>query len=158
MSDHIKKEFLDRLEDTRVGMLSAGSARAVPMSHYFDDDDPSATLWFITAKQTDLSKAAGAGTPGTFIVSSTDESLHARVEGTLSVSNDPAKLDDIWNKVAEAWFEGGKQDPDIQLLRFDPREAEVWLTGGSLKFLYEIAKAQLTDSTPDVGEHAVITF
>lgn len=158
MTDHIKKEFLDRLEDTRVGMLSAGAARAVPMSHYFDDDDPQATLWFITAKQTDLSKAAGSGTPGTFIVNSTDESLHARLEGTLSISNDAAQLDRIWSKVAEAWFEGGKQDPDIQLLRFDPKEAEVWITGGSVKFLYEIAKANLTDSKPDVGDHAVITF
>ncbi|MGC1505155.1 MAG: pyridoxamine 5'-phosphate oxidase family protein [Sulfitobacter sp.] len=158
MTDNIKKEFLDRLEDTRVGMLSAGAARAVPMSHYFDDDDPKSTLWFITAKKTDLSKAAGTGTASTFIISSTDESLHARIEGTLSASDDTAQLDKIWNKIAEAWFEGGKQDPDIQLLRFDPKEAEVWITGGSMKFLYEIAKAHLTDSKPDMGDHAVITF
>lgn len=158
MADNLKKEFLDRLEDTRVGMLSAGAARAVPMSHYFDDDDPKSTLWFITAKQTDLSIAAGSGTPGTFIVSSTDEALHARIEGTLSVSHDTEQLDKIWNKIAQAWFEGGQQDPDIQLLRFDPSEAEVWLTGGSMKFLYEIAKAHLTDSRPDMGDHAVITF
>ncbi len=158
MSDKIREEFLDRLEDTRVGMLSAGDARAVPMSHYFDDDDPKTVLWFITAKQTDLAKAAIGGADSTFIVSSTDESLHARMEGTLSQSNDEAQLDRVWSKVAEAWFEGGKKDPDIQLLRFDPKEAEVWVTGGGLKFIYEIAKANLTDTKPDIGDHAVLTF
>lgn len=158
MSDHIRKEFLDRLEDSRVGMLSAGSARPVPMSHYVDEDDPKATLWFITAKQTDLSKAAATPADGTFIVSSTDESLHARIDGTLSQSHDKEQLDKIWSKVAEAWFEEGKQDDDIQLLRFDPTEAEVWLTGGGLKFIYEIAKANLTDTKPDIGEHAVLRF
>ncbi|KIN61428.1 putative general stress protein 26 [Sulfitobacter noctilucae] len=158
MTDHIKKEFLDRLEDTRVGMLSAGNARAVPMSHYFDDDDPKATLWFITAKQTDLSQVAATGAEGTFIASSNNESLYARVNGTLSVSQDKAKLDEIWNKVASAWFEGDQRDPDVQLLRFDPSEAEVWITGGSLKFIYEIAKANLTGSKPDMGDHAVLRF
>lgn len=158
MSEDIKKEFWDRLEDTRVGMLSAGSARAVPMSHYVDEDAPTPTIWFITAKDTDLSKAAGTGAPGTFIVCSTDGQLHTRIEGTLSQSNDRAELDRLWNKIAEAWFEGGKDDPDVQLLRFDLKEAEVWLTGGGLKFLYEVAKANLTDSKPDIGDHAVLRF
>ena len=158
MSDQIKKEFLDRLEDTRVGMLSAGSARAVPMSHYVDEDDPKSTLWFITAKQTDLAKAASAPAEGVFIVSSMDESLYARIDGTLSQSSDSAQLDKIWNKVAEAWFEDGKKDDDLQLLRFDPSGAEVWMTGGSLKFIYEIAKATLTDTKPDIGDHAVLSF
>ena len=158
MSTQIKQEFWDRLDDTRVGMLSAGSARPVPMSHYVDEETATPTLWFITAKDTDLAKAAGGGAPGTFIVCSSNGQLHARIDGTLSRSEDRAELDLLWNQIADAWFEGGQQDPDVQLLRFDLSEAEVWLTGGSLKFLYEIAKAQLTGEKPDIGEHAVLTF
>jgi len=44
------------------------------------------------------------------------------------------------------------------LIRFDLTEAEVWATGGSLKFLYEVAKAHLTDSKPDMGDHGTIHF
>lgn len=158
MSTDLKKEFWDRLEDTRVGMLSASNARAVPMSHYIDDDAPEHTLWFITAKDTDLGKTAVTGAEAEYIVSSKDENLYARINGKLSVSNDAAKLDEIWNAVASAWFEDDQRDPDVQLLRLDLNEAEVWVTGGSLKFLFEIAKAHLTDEKPDMGDHGVLRF
>ncbi len=158
MTESIKEEFWDRLEDARVGMLSGGDARAVPMSHYVDDDHPEQGIWFITAKQTDLAQAAAKAPQGTYIVSSTKQSLYARIDGTLHMSNDPAQLDRIWNAVADAWFEGGKQDSDVQLLQFKPTTAEVWVTGGSMKFLYEIAKSTMTDSKPDMGEHAEIIF
>lgn len=158
MSDSLKKEFWDRLEDTRTGMMAAEGARAVPMSHYVDDDDNAPVIWFITAKGTDLAKSATNGAAAEYIVSSSDEALYARIDGRISLSNDAAKLDELWNGVAAAWFEGGKQDPDIQLIRFDLTEAEVWATGGSLKFLYEVAKAHLTDSKPDMGDHGTLKF
>ena len=158
MTDTLHKEFWDRLADTRAGMLGAGEARSVPMSHYVDGDAPGNTIWFITAKGTDLAKAAAGGATGEYIVSSTDQSLYARIDGRLSLTEDAAKLDEIWNFIAAAWFEDGKQDPDVQLMRFDLTEAEVWATGGSLKFLFEIAKAHATDAKPDMGEHGTLTF
>tara|TARA_R110000787_G_scaffold31509_5_gene83505 strand:- start:2872 stop:3423 length:552 start_codon:yes stop_codon:yes gene_type:complete len=156
MANDLKKEFWDRLEDTRTGMLAADGAPAVPMSHYSDDDKN--IVWFITAKGTDLAKSAARSVKSQYIVCSNDESLYARVDGTLSAVTDPATLDEIWSTVAGAWFEEGKQDKDVQLLRFVPEQAEVWATGGTLTFLYEIAKAQMTDEKPDMGEHGIIRF
>jgi hypothetical protein len=46
----------------------------------------------------------------------------------------------------------------VQLVRMDLKQAEVWLTGGSLSFLYEIAKANVTKQVPDAGEHGTIRF
>ncbi|AXI42850.1 pyridoxamine 5'-phosphate oxidase family protein [Sulfitobacter sp. SK011] len=158
MTDTLKEKFWDRLEDTRTGMMAAEGARAVPMSHYVDDDTKEPVIWFITAKGTDLAKAATKGAAGEYIISSNDEALYARIEGHVRISTDAAKLDEIWNGIAAAWFEGGKQDDDVQLIRFDLTEAEVWATGGSLKFLYEVAKAHLTDSKPDMGDHGTIHF
>ena len=158
MTDSLKEEFWDRLEDIRTGMMAAAGARAVPMSHYVDDDDPAPVIWFITAKDTDLAKSATKGATAEYIVSSNDEALYARIDGRISLSNDAAKLDELWNGVAAAWFEDGQQDKDVQLIRFDLTEAEVWVTGGSLKFLYEVAKAHLTDSKPDMGDHGTIKF
>lgn len=158
MTDSMKEKFWDRLEDVRTGMLRAEGARAVPMSHYVDDDDPENAIWFITAKGTDISNAAITGADGEYLVTSNDENLYARITGRVSVSQDKEKLDEIWNAVASAWFDGGQQDPDVQLVRFDVQEAEVWVTGGSLKFLFEVAKAHMTDEKPDMGEHAVLRF
>jgi general stress protein 26 len=119
MADTLKKEFWDRLEDIRAGMLSADGAPAVPMSHYSDDDG--GPIWFITAKGTDLAKTATLPTPSQYIVCCPHESLYARIDGTLTAVTDAETLDEIWNGIASTWFEDGKQDEDVQLLRFDPR-------------------------------------
>ena len=157
MSDTIKQKFWDRLDDTRSGMLSSTGAPAVPMSHYVEDD-AAPVIWFITAKGTDLGKAAMTGADAQYIVMSSDEGLYARVDGRLSMSTDPAKLDQVWNAVASAWFDGGERDPDVELMRFDLAEGEIWATDGGAKFMYEIAKAHLTNSKPDVGDHATVRF
>ncbi|MFD2738577.1 pyridoxamine 5'-phosphate oxidase family protein [Sulfitobacter aestuarii] len=158
MTDNLKKEFWERLEDTRTGMLASGAARAIPMTHYIDDENDAPVLWFITAKGTDLAEAAVGGAKAEYLVSSKDESLYARIEGEVRRSEDMAQLDRIWNRVAGAWFDDGKRDDDVQLIRMDLREAEVWITGGRLKFLYEIAKAQSSGVKPDIGEHQIIRF
>lgn len=156
MSDSLKSEFWDRLDDTRAGMLATDGGRAVPMSHYVDRD--ANALWFITANGTELAQVAQSGAAAEFTVSSANESLYARIDGAVQAVTDPAKLDELWSAVAAAWFEDGRKDDDIQLVRMDLAEAEVWVTGGSLSFLYEIAKANVSKEKPDMGEHGVIVF
>ena len=34
-----------------------------------------------------------------------------------------------WNGLVAAWFEGGKDDPKLALLRLDAERAEIWWTG-----------------------------
>lgn len=158
MTKDIKADFWERLKDTRSGMLSAKGAPAVPMTHYTGDADDGQSLWFITAKDTDLGEAAVKPVSAQYLISSPDEQLYARIDGHLVRSDDTAQLDRVWTGFAAAWFEDGRQDSDVQLLRFDLSEAEVWITGGSLKFLFEIAKANATSSQPDIGTHTTLTF
>ncbi|NNE53643.1 MAG: pyridoxamine 5'-phosphate oxidase family protein [Sulfitobacter sp.] len=158
MTKDIKADFWDRLKDTRAGMLSADGAPAVPMSHHIDEENDGSVLWFITNKHTDLAQATAKGVAGQYIVSSKDEQLYARIDGRLSQEKDLKQLDRIWNSFAAAWFEDGRQDDDIALMKFELSKAEVWITGGSLKFLYEVAKANTTGSVPDVGDHDTVIF
>jgi len=92
------------------------------------------------------------------IVTDGGAGLFARIHGTLSLSDDREKLDELWNAVASSWFEDGRQDPDVQLMRMDLSEAEIWATGGKPSFLYEIAKSKVTGKKPDMGEHDTIRF
>jgi general stress protein 26 len=158
MSDTLEKEFWDRIEDINTGMMSANGARSVPMSHYVDEKGPRNVLWFITAQGTDLADSAASGAKAQYLISSDDEKLYARIDGTVGVSNDQEELDRVWNGVASAWFDGDKNDPDVRLVRFQLSEAEVWATGGNLRFLYEITKAHLTDEKPDMGKHGTLHF
>ena len=50
------------------------------------------------------------------------------MHGSLSLDNDRAAIDRLWNRFVAAWFEGGKDDPKLALLRFDAERAEIWST------------------------------
>lgn len=158
MTDSLKlDDFWSRLEDVRAGMLTLGSARAVPMSHYVDRK--AKALWFISAEGTDAVRTLAHGpVPAQYQIASGDGQIYARIDGKASLSKDEAKLDEIWNAVAASWFEDGRRDDDVRLIRVSLSEAEVWTTPGKLGFLYEIAKAKTTDETPDMGEHGKLTF
>lgn len=148
-----QEQFWDRIDAINAGMLAAGEARFVPMSHYADRDEQ--TLWFITAAGTDLVQAAiGGPVMATYVVSDGGKGLYARVEGTLAISQDRAKLEELWNVVAASWFDGGKDDPDLRLMSLTVEGGEGWATTTSgAGFLFQVAKAKLTGKQPDIGEH-----
>lgn len=160
MTDQVtKEEFWDRMEDVQAGFLGleSGAARPVPMSHYVDRD--TGVLWFITAEGTDIAEALTKGPASArYIVASGDGRVYARIDGRMQIVQNQEKLDELWNAVAAAWFDEGRQDDDIRLLRFDPNEAEVWANPGKLGFLYEIAKGQQEGVTPDMGAHGTLRF
>ena len=156
MSNDLKTEFWSRIAKVQAGMLQAENARPVPMSPYAEEKE--GAIWFITADGTDVVKAAQGGSSASLQVADSSAHLYATVEGRIDLVQDRAKLDELWNSVASAWFEEGRDDPDIRLVRMQPERAEVWATDGAAGFFYEIAKANLTDDKPDMGEHGVITF
>lgn len=156
----LKAEFWRRLPQINGVMLGVeGEGRLVPMSPQLDDDLPG-HVWFITARDTDLGRSVEAGDkPARLVVSSDEAGLYADVSGTLAHSKDREALDEVWNFVADAWFEGGEHDPDVRLLRFTPSEAEISVTPTSgARFLYEITKGNVTDEKPDMGEQGTVSF
>ena len=155
-TEKLHHEFWSRLAHVRAGMLHTHEDRVLPMSHYGDDDE--SAIWFITAQGTDAHQAGVGGKSLHYVIADASAGIYARVHGRLAVVEDPKKLDELWSPVAAAWFDDGREDRDVRLLRLTPDKAEVWLTDGGAGFLYEIAKANLTDAKPDAGDHGVITF
>ena len=41
-------------------------------------------------------------------------------------------IDRLWNRFVAAWYEGGKDDPKLALLRLDAERAEIWLNESSV--------------------------
>ena len=58
--------------------------------------------------------------------------LFASIDGDLEIDNDPAVIDRLWNPFLAAWYEEGKRDPKLRLLRFDPDRVQVWLNENSM--------------------------
>ena len=151
-------EFWSRLKSVNAGLLCStdDAARLVPMSHQLRDGD--GTLWFITGRGTDLAKAAAGGTEARYVLAESGKGLYAVVTGSLTRSDDRAVLNDLWSPVVGAWFEGGKDDPEVCLLALRAVTAEVWLTPTSgLTFAFGILRAQVTGSQPDMGSYGTVS-
>ncbi len=162
MSDHsltnaeIKDKLWDSIKHQNTGMLglSSDAAALQPMTAFVEDDTD--TIWFFTRTDTDLAEAAD-GASATFVF--IDRKLQAAVTGALSRSHDKARIDKFWNAHVAAWYPEGKEDMHLTLLRLDTREAAVWLTeGGLLKYMFEVTKANVTGTLPEVGERRDIAF
>lgn len=68
----------------------------------------------------------------TLVYAAKGNDLFATVQGKLQVDNDRALIDRLWNRFVAAWLEGGKDDPKLCLLRFEPGQAEIWKDASSV--------------------------
>ncbi len=129
----IEKKFWKALHSDRTVMLGLDGVEdghARPMTAQAEDDR--SPIWFFTAKDSELVKHLGEGHRAIAAFASKDHDLFASIKGNLVMDNDPAVIERLWNPFVAAWYEGGKQDPKLALLRLDAEDAEVWLNGSSL--------------------------
>lgn len=86
-----------------------------------------------------------------------DGASHVSLSGTASVTRDPALIDRFWNPWAEAWFDGGRDDPSVALLEVDAISVEYWhVDKPAVVRAFEVARALITRSAPDVGESKTV--
>lgn len=149
----IERRLWQTLKDTRAGMLGAVPPNHLQPMHVFPEQ-AERRLYFVTAAETDLVREMDeSGTPAHYVVIAKDQSLWATVRGRLRATHDQARIDRYWSPFVAAWYPGkDRTDPSIILLTLDIDEADVWTQeAGPLRFALEIAKANLTDTAPDVG-------
>ena len=131
----IAKKFWKALRTDRtvmLGLAGAGDGHAQPMTALVEDDRDAGPIWIFSARDVDLVKALGGGSKAVAHFASKDHELFASVHGDLVPDSDPAVIDRLWNPFVAAWYEGGKDDPELRLLRVDPDRAQVWLNENSV--------------------------
>lgn len=124
------EEFWDAVRSDMTVMLGTSEFAPRPMTAQFDGDDK--TIYFFTATDTDLGKTGTSPLKAMLIYAAKGHDLFATVNGTLKARNDRALIDRLWNRYVAAWFEGGKDDPKLCLLHFEPGQAEIWKDASSL--------------------------
>lgn len=159
--DDPQTQLLETLKDARCVMLGSPNPaeHMQPMSPQIDDDliqnDPGA-VYFFSDNTSDLGQAVLAGS-GPVMLTYMTKDYQACVRGRIYPQTDPALIDRFWNSIVASWYPDGKTDAKLMMLRFEMMDAALWAsTGNPLKFLYETAKANLTDTVPDVGDRTHI--
>ena len=116
---------------TLLGLSGGGDGHAQPMTAQIEGDE-GGPIWFFSARDVDLVQAIGGGADAFLHFASKGHDLFASVEGRLAIDNDRATIERLWNPFVAAWFEDGKDDAKLRLLRFEPGNAQIWLNENSL--------------------------
>lgn len=122
-TDELKTKFWTALADSPFLFLQLDSDphTAVPMTAQLDKNADSA-IWFYTSR--DHTFARGGAATATF--AGKDHAMFTRFSGVLRPEPSRERLEQHWSKAIEAWFPGGKDDPELLMLRMDLGRAEIW--------------------------------
>jgi general stress protein 26 len=144
------------MKKVRVCMLTTtapdGRLHSHPMTTQESEFDGDA--WFIVDRQSET--ATNVTTFAEVNLAYAGSSDWLSVAGTASLVEDQAKVEELWNPFADAWFEGGKDDPRVVLLRVKASEAQYWDNPGRVRMTLSMLTASATDNPPKQGEsHSV---
>lgn len=154
MSNSIRTDFWKALEHSPFLMvgLNSGHGHSLPMTAQLDKNADHA-FWFYTTKDNRL--AAGGPAMAQFTAKGHD--LFACISGTLRPETDPAVIDRYWSKQVEAWYDGGRNDPNLLMLRFDLADAEIWTADLGIKGMFKLMTGQTIDPR-EAGRHAEVAL
>ena len=113
-----------------LGLDGVEDGHTRPMTAQIENDR--SPIYFFTVNDNELVRALGTNSRAIASFASKDHELFATVHGQLSVDNERATIDRLWNRFVAAWYEGGKDDPKLVLLRLDAERAQIWLNESSL--------------------------
>jgi len=159
MSSPEHKELIwNLIKDVKVGMLvtkdeEGESMHARPMQLVQDAYD--GTLYFYTSKNAAKIFEIREDRDVCLTFSEPKDQIYVSLSGNAQLSEDKALINRYWNSYIASWFEDGKEDDDLAILKVKINKGEHWnAKKNKMIQLFEIAKAQLMESeTPDLGEN-----
>jgi general stress protein 26 len=160
MSAEDSEKLKELIADFDTAMLVThspdGALRARPMA--LAEVTAEGDLWFVSdrrsGKMEDIEADAqvnvtmqDGGNAGKFV----------SLSGRAREVEDRRKVAEVWNEPMRIWFPGGKDDPNLVLLRVDAEEGEFWDNSGlnAIKYLIKAGNAYLHGERPanDRSEH-----
>lgn len=152
------KKLVDKID---IGMLCSnidnGRLHAVPMSRQEVDEE--GNIWFLFSSESDTHQHVQHDNKVSLLYSDIKDYNFLSINGTAEISKDQARIDKYWNKMIEAWFEKGKEDPRIRVLKVTPAEAHYWDNKtNKLVTFFKVALSAVSDQQLDIGRKGDLSF
>ncbi len=154
MSSSIRNEMWKAMADSPFLMIGLNSSddHSEPMTAQLDED-ANGEFWIFTTKTNRIAKGGAAMAQ----FSSKDHKLFACISGTLKVENDPKTIDKYWSKQVASWYELGKDDPSLCLMKFELKDAEIWTVDPGIKGMFKLLTHKKVDPE-EIGDHDKIAL
>ena len=164
MNDTRQHEVLwDLIKDQRFAMLSHrhtdGTLHSHPLTTQNKELAEDGCLYFFVSRSSEVGQRVQQDGNVNLAYANPDKDTWVSVTGTARVLEDLAKKKELFNPIAKAWFPGGPEDPDMELVEVRIDEAEYWnVKENKLLQLLKMGKAAVTETRPKMGEHKEVHF
>lgn len=119
-----------------------------PMTLQECDED--GNLWFISSASSDKNFEIGQERQVQLFFINNGDYEYLSVFGEAFIYTDKETIEEKWSPMAKAWFEKGKEDPDVTIIRVTPSEIYYWDTkAGKLATLATFVWATVTGKQTD---------
>lgn len=161
MTDHKTADHVwSHIKDQKVALLTTLDGDRIvtrPMAPYPDQE--AGVIRFITKLESGKTDDIGGSSPVNIGYSDPSANTYLSISGIARVTQDRAKLKELWNPYAEAWLQQGPDGPDVGLITVDADEAVLWdNTSSKIVSTFEHLRAAITGGKPNVGtvEHVTL--
>jgi general stress protein 26 len=152
MAEHDKTahvwKLIEKLDICMLATHDGKAIRARPMSSHPKHEDNA--IWFLTDvdahKDEEIKRDPSVGV---FYQTGSD---FVSLSGTAEVSNDRAKIKELFDTSAKAWWDDAN-DPRIRVLKVTPTMAEYWDGPGKVVAIAKMLTAAATGGRPNIGEN-----
>lgn len=119
--------------------------------------DEQGNFWFFSSKSSHKNYEVKADSRVQLLFANTSESEYLTVYGTASIVDDRSKIAALWSPMAKAWFQGGKDDPDLTLIKVTPESAYYWEPKQSkMVTLFKMAASAVSGKQMEIGKQGRI--
>ena len=159
--DEGKKKIGELIKSVRICMMTTagrdGSFDSRPMAT--QETDFNGTVYFLTRHESGKVAEIENDAHVSLIYSDPGDHNFVVGKGRASVSQDKAKIHELWNAMYKAWFPKGEDDPSIAVIRVNIHEAQYW-EGPTSKLVFGVKylAAAVTGGAVDVGTQGNVTL
>ncbi|GEC72181.1 General stress protein 26 [Flavobacterium flevense] len=119
-----------------------------PMS--LQECDNQGNLWFISSAESNKNFEIKEENKVQLFFMNNSNSEYLSIYGKAFIYKDKNTIEEQWSSLANAWFEEGKDDPKVTVIRVTPEETYYWDTkAGKFITMMSFVGAALTGSTTD---------
>lgn len=122
-----------------------------PMTTQQVDDE--GNFWFFSPKDSHKNYEVKSDSRVQLLFANTSASEYMTVYGTATILTDRKKVDEIWSPMVKAWFQEGKDDPNLSLIKVTPEHAYYWEPKqNKMITLMKIAASAVSGKRMDIGQ------
>lgn len=148
-------ELMEKIGFAMLVTQDGGKLRSRPMSAYVDRKADA--VYFLTDARQHKDDEIQQNPNVNLAFADASDQKYVSVSGTAAVSNDRAKIKELFTTTAKAWWDNA-DDPNIRVLKFSPEEAEYWDSPGTVISYVKMATAAITGSRPDIGTNRKVAI